>query len=106
VAVEQLTSVTGIAQLSLARILILLALLDSWLFLFTGQHICAPWTLPYSPSLLGGIVIFGAGLESTSTTCALGIYLCIVFYATSKALIYFFLGTVPLPEGFSQLTYT
>jgi hypothetical protein len=40
----------------------------------------------------GGIVIFGVGLESSNESCSVGIYLCIVFYATSKALIYFFLG--------------
>jgi hypothetical protein len=40
----------------------------------------------------GGIVIFGVGLETNEAVCGLGMYLCILFYATSKVLIYAFLG--------------
>jgi hypothetical protein len=45
---------------------------------------------------VGGMVIFGAGLESSRAACSLGIYLCIIFYASSKALIYLFLGMFTL----------
>jgi hypothetical protein len=42
VAAERLSSLAGLAQLSFARSLILLALLDSWLFLFTGMPFLSP----------------------------------------------------------------
>ncbi|KAJ7692269.1 hypothetical protein B0H17DRAFT_891306, partial [Mycena rosella] len=53
---------------------ILLVFLDSYLFLFAT-----------------GILIFGVGLQLNATACAAGIYLCILFYTTSKLLIYSFL---------------
>jgi hypothetical protein len=92
VAVEQLSSFAGLMQLSLARLLILIVMADSWLFLFTGTP-----ALPHQPRVfaytsIGGIIIFGAGLESSRGACSMGILLCIIFYATSKALIYAFLG--------------
>ncbi|KAG6865970.1 hypothetical protein C0991_009972 [Blastosporella zonata] len=42
--------------------------------------------------LLGAIIVFGVGLETNSVLCQAGIFLCIAFYATSKLLIYAFLG--------------
>ncbi|KAF7315921.1 hypothetical protein MIND_00108800 [Mycena indigotica] len=56
------------------RLCVLLVLLDSWLFLFSS-----------------GLLIFGVGLQMNRTACAAGIYLCVVFYCTSKVLIYLFL---------------
>jgi hypothetical protein len=74
-AVENLRSLSALSRLSWARIFLLLILVDSWLFLFTS-----------------GVIVFGAGLELHATVCSLGIYFCIVFYASSKMLIYCFLG--------------
>jgi hypothetical protein len=74
-AVENLRSLSALSRLSWARIFLLLILVDSWLFLFTS-----------------GVVVFGAGLELHASVCSLGIYLCIVSYASSKMLIYCFLG--------------
>ncbi|TFK47670.1 hypothetical protein OE88DRAFT_1738570 [Heliocybe sulcata] len=71
---EHLTSWSGFAQLSWPRALIMLVFLDSWLFIFTS-----------------GMIIFGAGMELNKTVCALGIDICIAFYATSKVFIYWFL---------------
>jgi hypothetical protein len=49
--------------------------------------------MPFSSrTRLGGVLIFGVGLELSGTICAIGIYFCIAFYATSKILIYFFLS--------------
>jgi hypothetical protein len=91
---ERLTTWQGIGQLSWARAIILLVFLDSWLFLFTSAY---SWAQSYRgflfTRLIGGVLIFGAGLDSNRNTCSGGIYLCIVFYATSKALIYAFLST-------------
>ncbi|KAF8603698.1 hypothetical protein BDV93DRAFT_493259 [Ceratobasidium sp. AG-I] len=63
------------ASMTWPRLCVLLVFLDSWLFLFST-----------------GILIGGAGMSSTSTNCALGIYACIVLYALSKVLIYLFLA--------------
>ncbi|KAF5384050.1 hypothetical protein D9757_006968 [Collybiopsis confluens] len=63
-----------IKEISWSRLCVLLVFFDSWLFLFTS---C--------------ILVFGIGLESDKIVCALGIYLCVLFYATSKLLIYSFL---------------
>ncbi|PVF91915.1 hypothetical protein CPB86DRAFT_820087 [Serendipita vermifera] len=49
--------------------------IDSWLFVFSG-----------------GIVVSGIGMSLNIEACLSGIYLCIVFYATSKILIYIFLA--------------
>lgn len=93
VAVERLSTLSGISQLSLARGLLLLVLLDSWLFLITGEHEAIFLSFALAHVVKGGMVIFGVGLESSDFVCSLGIYLCIIFYSTSKALIYFFLGS-------------
>ncbi|KAF9078373.1 hypothetical protein BDP27DRAFT_1309489 [Rhodocollybia butyracea] len=65
---------SGVMLMPWARICALLVFVDSWLFLFTS---C--------------ILVFGIGLESKELVCAMGIYICIIFYATSKILIYSFL---------------
>jgi hypothetical protein len=93
VAVERLSTLSGLSQLSIARGLLLLILLDSWLFLITGKHEALLLLIAPTHVNKGGMVIFGVGLESSDFVCSLGIYLCIVFYSTSKALIYFFLGS-------------
>nr|GAT44290.1 predicted protein [Mycena chlorophos] len=56
------------------RLCVILVLLDSWLFLFST-----------------GIIVFGIGLQLNELACGAGIYLCIIFYCTSKILIYLFL---------------
>ncbi|KAF9078374.1 hypothetical protein BDP27DRAFT_8070 [Rhodocollybia butyracea] len=65
---------SSIREMPWVRICVLLVFVDSWLFLFTS-----------------GILVFGIGLETQELDCAMGIYICIVFYATSKILIYSFL---------------
>lgn len=61
-------------DMSWPRLCVLLVFVDSWLFLFST-----------------GILIGGAGMSTNFVNCALGIYACIVLYATSKVLIYCFL---------------
>ncbi|KAI0705050.1 hypothetical protein C8T65DRAFT_740900 [Cerioporus squamosus] len=58
-----------------ARFLVILLLLDSWSFLFTT-----------------GVLVHGAGMELSETVCLLGIVNCIVFYGSSKVIIYLFLA--------------
>ncbi|KAJ7472550.1 hypothetical protein FB451DRAFT_1398761 [Mycena latifolia] len=74
VMTEDLGSRQAWARLTWPRICILLVFLDSYLFLFST-----------------GILVFGVGLQLNATACAAGIYLCILFYTTSKLLIYSFL---------------
>ena len=57
------------------RLCVLIIFLDSYLFLFTS-----------------GILILGVGMTASTVACSLGIYLCIVFYGTSKFFIYLFLS--------------
>ncbi|KAJ7890457.1 hypothetical protein B0H14DRAFT_2497089 [Mycena olivaceomarginata] len=73
VAAENL-SWKALSRLTWPRLCTLIVFLDSWLFLFAS-----------------GILIFGVGLETHQAVCSAGIYLCIVFYASSKLLIYTFL---------------
>jgi hypothetical protein len=40
-----------------------------------------------------GILLFGVGLQTNTVTCSSAIYLCIIFYGSSKVLIYIFLST-------------
>ncbi|CAE6528744.1 unnamed protein product [Rhizoctonia solani] len=61
-------------SMSWPRLCVLLVFLDSWLFLFST-----------------GILITGVGMSSSFINCSLGIYACILLYAGSKILIYFFL---------------
>ncbi|KAJ6581571.1 hypothetical protein B0H19DRAFT_512771 [Mycena capillaripes] len=73
-AAENLGSWNALSRLRWPRLCTLIVFLDSWLFLFAS-----------------GILIFGVGLETHKTGCSAGIYLCIVFYSSSKLLIYAFL---------------
>ncbi|KAH7323290.1 hypothetical protein B0J17DRAFT_620975 [Rhizoctonia solani] len=71
---ESLFSWQTWSSMSWPRLCVLLVFLDSWLFLFST-----------------GILISGVGMSSTFINCALGIYACILLYAGSKILIYWFL---------------
>ncbi|THV07225.1 hypothetical protein K435DRAFT_959830 [Dendrothele bispora CBS 962.96] len=64
----------GIRQLPWPRLCLILVFLDSWLFLISS-----------------GILVFGVGLELHYSVCTTAIILCIAFYATTKALVYFYL---------------
>ncbi|KDQ58749.1 hypothetical protein JAAARDRAFT_128742 [Jaapia argillacea MUCL 33604] len=72
--IEDLSSIDAIKQVSWPRLCIILVFVDSWLFIF-----------------MGGVLIFGAGVELHPLACSLGIDICIAFYATSKIFIYCFL---------------
>ncbi|KDQ50001.1 hypothetical protein JAAARDRAFT_142595 [Jaapia argillacea MUCL 33604] len=74
IAIENLTTMDGFRQISWPRLCIILVFLDSWLFVF-----------------MGGLLIFGAGVELHPLACSLGVDICIAFYATSKIFIYCFL---------------
>ncbi|OBZ70953.1 hypothetical protein A0H81_09114 [Grifola frondosa] len=54
--------------------LVILTFIDSWAFLFST-----------------GVLIHGAGMELNITVCSLGVFSCIVFYASSKIMIYLYL---------------
>ncbi|KAK7436757.1 hypothetical protein VKT23_009813 [Stygiomarasmius scandens] len=41
--------------------------------------------------ITGGLLIFGIGLETSLSVCMTGVFLCIVFYASTKVLLYLFL---------------
>ncbi|KAJ6517538.1 hypothetical protein C8R47DRAFT_256166 [Mycena vitilis] len=62
------------SRLTWARASILLVFLDSYLFVFTA-----------------GMLMFGVGMQMNRTACWAGIYICVLFYAQSKVLIYAFL---------------
>ncbi|KII85175.1 hypothetical protein PLICRDRAFT_45329 [Plicaturopsis crispa FD-325 SS-3] len=68
------SSISCIRQLPWTRLCVLAIFLDSWLFLF-----------------IGGILIFGVGLDIQNIACSLAIFSCIGFYASSKVFIYLFL---------------
>ena len=61
------------------RLCVLIIFLDSYLFLFTA-----------------GVLILGVGMATSAVACSLGIYLCIIFYGTSKFFIYLFLSEFSL----------
>lgn len=63
-------------DVSWPRICVLLIFVDSWLFIFSS-----------------GVLVLGSGLERNDVSCSMGILLCIIFYGTSKLLIYTFLCT-------------
>ena len=69
----------SLRQVSWPRLCVLTVFLDSYLFLFTA-----------------GVLILGVGMASSAAACSLGIYLCIVFYGTSKIFIYLFLSKFSL----------
>ncbi|KAJ7064861.1 hypothetical protein C8F01DRAFT_1249868 [Mycena amicta] len=56
------------------RLCVLLVFLDSYLFMLSS-----------------GILVFGVGLQTNAVACAAGIFVCVLFYASSKILIYLFL---------------
>ncbi|KIM27611.1 hypothetical protein M408DRAFT_16646 [Serendipita vermifera MAFF 305830] len=64
----------GLTAVPVARWLVILIFIDSWLFLFAA-----------------GILISGVGLSLNPRSCEAGIFLCIILYAASKILIYWFL---------------
>jgi len=57
------------------RLCTLIVFVDSYLFLLTA-----------------GVLALGVGMEHNRLTCAWGIYLCIIFYLSSKVFIYLFLA--------------
>jgi len=61
-------------NLAWGRLVVILVLIDSWLFIF-----------------FTGMLVNGVGLSFSRTTCALAIYACIGFYGSSKVLTYGFL---------------
>ncbi|KAF7321238.1 hypothetical protein HMN09_00212900 [Mycena chlorophos] len=74
-ASQRLFSENGtISRMTWPRLCTLLIFLDSYLFLFSTA-----------------VLVFGVGLQMNPTACAAGIYLCVLFYTTSKILIYAFL---------------
>ncbi|KIY62462.1 hypothetical protein CYLTODRAFT_426897 [Cylindrobasidium torrendii FP15055 ss-10] len=73
-ALERIPTWTSILHVPWPRICLLLVFIDSWLFLFSS-----------------GILIFGVGLDVEESICEAGIHFCIIFYSTSKFLIYAFL---------------
>ena|ERR1700722_2492436 len=58
------------------------------------QYVLLIWcrNRPTIIGFLGGVLIFGAGLEHSSAICSTAIYLCIGCYGTSKLFIYCFLS--------------
>lgn len=72
----------SLRRASWPRICVLIIFLDSYLFLFTA-----------------GVLILGVEIHTSAASCSLGIYLCVVFYWSSKFFIYLFLGESFLPEG-------
>ncbi|KAF8318465.1 hypothetical protein DL93DRAFT_2095238 [Clavulina sp. PMI_390] len=75
VAFEDLNTLRGWRNLSVARLTIILIFADSLAFL-----------------MITGVLIHGTGLEESRTTCSLGIFSCIALYTSSKVLIYIFLS--------------
>lgn len=67
-------SQSSLRRASWPRLCVLIVFIDSYLFLFTT-----------------GVLILGIGMATSAAACSLGIYLCIVFYGTSKVFIYLFL---------------
>ncbi|KAI0705044.1 hypothetical protein C8T65DRAFT_239742 [Cerioporus squamosus] len=86
---------SGLHHITWARLLVLLNLIDSWAFLFTsksflwyyGMTSCCWLTTPTA-----GVLVHGAGMELSETVCLLGVLNCIVFYGSSKVIIYLFLA--------------
>lgn len=70
----KVTGIRHLFRLSLARVLLLLVLADTWLFLYTS---C--------------IVLFGVGPSVSNAACSLAIHWCVFLYGSSKVLIYTFL---------------
>ncbi|KAJ7138636.1 hypothetical protein C8R46DRAFT_610593 [Mycena filopes] len=62
------------ASMTWPRLCILLVFIDSYLFMFCS-----------------GLLIFGVGLQTNNIACGAGVFICVLFYASSKVLIYAFL---------------
>lgn len=75
VALEDLDTWRGWRTLSLARLTIILIFAVSLAFI-----------------MVTGLLVHGIGLELSRSSCALGIFSCIVLYTSSKVLIYIFLS--------------
>jgi hypothetical protein len=73
----------GLISHPLTRWLVILIFIDSWLFIF-----------------ISGLLVSGVGLSLNQEACTAGIFACIVLYAASKLLIYWFLGTAPIKLSF------
>ncbi|OCH85107.1 hypothetical protein OBBRIDRAFT_763424 [Obba rivulosa] len=71
---EDVTSLHGLRSISWPRILVIMAFILSWSFLFSSA-----------------VIIQGSGLTYSETVCSLGVINCIVFYTSSKVAIYLFL---------------
>ncbi|KAI0645571.1 hypothetical protein C8Q79DRAFT_910990 [Trametes meyenii] len=69
-----ISSRQALLRMTWPRLLVVLNIVDSWLFLFST-----------------GLLVNGTGMELNQTVCMLGIINCIAFYVSSKALIYLFL---------------
>lgn len=76
----------SLRRASWARLCVLMVFVDSYLFLFTT-----------------GVLILGIGMATSTAACSLGIYLCIVFYGTSKLFIYLFLSKLHPPLGMTTM---
>jgi len=70
----------SLRRASWPRLCVLIVFIDSYLFLFTA-----------------GVLILGVGMTTSAAACSLGIYLCIIFYGTSKLFIYLFLSKFARP---------
>lgn len=75
VALEDLGTLRGWRNLSVARLTIILIFADSLAFL-----------------MLTGILVHGVGLEWSGASCTLAIFSCIGLYTSTKILIYIFLS--------------
>ncbi|KAJ7624591.1 hypothetical protein FB45DRAFT_923763 [Roridomyces roridus] len=73
-AAEKLTTREGWRRMPWSRLCMLLILFDSYLFVLSA-----------------GLLIFGIGLQMDHDSCETGIFICVLFYTTSKILIYCFL---------------
>ncbi|KAL5524547.1 hypothetical protein ACEPAF_9687 [Sanghuangporus sanghuang] len=84
---DRFTSWLWWSNLTWARLLIILIFLDSTRFRNVSVCLAPSWIfLAFS-----GILVNGVGLSYSTPVCSLGIFGCIFFYATSKALTYLFL---------------
>jgi len=92
----------GIMTMPWPRLSVILMFCDSWLFMMSSK--CAKLKLPSSTLSppAGGILVFGFGLEYSKDTCTAAIYLCILFYSTSKFFVYAFLGVPAFGTCFSS----
>ncbi|KAF9004074.1 hypothetical protein BDQ17DRAFT_1241723 [Cyathus striatus] len=65
----------GLSTMPWPRLSVIMMFCMSWLFLFSS-----------------GILLMGVGLELNVAVCTAAIYLCIIFYSSSKFLVYAFLA--------------